>query len=158
MMDQTKNKRLSNNYEKYYPNKELKFLRINFCFLFIFICSFGFNIKGQAEYKLIVFEGSDWCSNCQRLEKNILMDNIFLEQLEKLSIQIEKIDFPQRKKLPVETKNYNNMIAEKYNFDGTFPTIIISRTDALIFQKIIYSNQSVEELMSEIKSKSANLK
>ena len=127
------------------------FIKYAYCAI-LTILSFGFQATDQSKYKLIVFEGSDWCPNCRRLEKNILSDTSFLKQLEKMSVNIERIDFPQRKKLTKSIQEYNNSVADKYAFDGSFPTIILALNETMSFQKINYSNQTTGEILSQIKS------
>jgi thiamine biosynthesis lipoprotein len=116
---------------------------------------FGFTdqIEISEKYDLIIFEGSDWCVNCIRLERNILSDTAFIKYLDHKKIRLLKIDFPQRKKLSREQKSYNEQIAGKYNFEGIFPTIIIARSDTLRFEKISYQNQSVQEIVAVISQK-----
>ena len=97
--------------------------------------------------KLIVFEGSDWCANCRRLEKNVLTDSSFVIFLEQNRIELERIDFPQRKKIAETLQKYNNAIAEKYAFDGRFPAVVLTRTDTLIYHRIEYRNQTADEFM-----------
>jgi thiamine biosynthesis lipoprotein len=104
-------------------------------------------------YNLIVFEGSDWCVNCIRLERKILNDTSFIGYLDHENIRLIKVDFPQRKKVSEEQKSANEQIAEKYGFEGVFPTILLSRSDTMIFEKIYYQNQSVEEIKAVIQHK-----
>jgi len=89
---------------------------------------------------LYVFTGSDWCADCRRLEKNILSDSIFLKTMESNNIEIEIIDFPQRKKLTPEVEKHNKSIAEIYNFEGIFPTLILSQSEEK-YEVLKYKNQ-----------------
>ena len=116
---------------------------------------FGFTnqIDKSEKYDLIIFEGSDWCVNCIRLERNILRDTAFIQYLNQKNIKLLKIDFPQRKKLSSEQQSYNEQIAGKYNFEGIFPTIIIARSDTLRFEKMSYQHQSVQEIEAVILQK-----
>jgi len=107
----------------------------------------------ETGYTLIIFEGSDWCANCWRLEKTVLQDTVFLKELKSLDITIEKIDFPQKNKQPEKTKQYNNSIAEKYDFDGSFPTLVLTKKGGGNYQKIRYRHQSGRELLEELKLK-----
>jgi len=118
----------------------------------VLVCSFfcsNLNMKPDLPPAavLYVFEGSDWCNNCARLEKKILTDSIFQKQISTLEIELERIDFPQRKKLPSELMEYNQKIAEKFGFDGVFPTLIIARTDTEHYLRIYYQNESVEDML-----------
>ena len=41
--------------------------------LVLFIFCLAFPLQAQdSDYRLLVFEGSDWCANCRRLEKKVL--------------------------------------------------------------------------------------
>lgn len=126
-----------------------QFVKIVF-FSSIIIMGSGYKPADQIGFRLIVFEGSDWCSRCLRLEKEILNDSLFLNQMQSGSIKIERIDFPQRKKLSDTTRLFNTTIAEKYAFDGSFPTIILARTDSFSYRKINYTNQSITQFLAEI--------
>jgi len=119
---------------------------------FISICFSGFNGKEPPiqTIEFLVFEGSDWCSNCKRLEKTILLDSTFKTFLTTESIQITRIDFPQRKKLEISLKEKNEALAEKYGFDGSFPGLILARTDTFRFVRFSYQNQTPDQLKSEI--------
>lgn len=123
--------------------------------IIILLLNSGFTNQTEVsdKYCLIIFEGSDWCANCIRLEKNILNDSAFIQYLNHETIKLIRIDFPQRKKLSNEQKLNNEQTARKYNFEGVFPTIVISRSDTLFFDKIYYQNQSVEEIKAVLQYK-----
>jgi len=74
----------------------------------------------------LVFEGSDWCAPCKKLERNILSTPEF-KAFAKEHLVLLKADFPRRKKnrLPVAQQKHNNALAEQYNPEGVFPTVII---------------------------------
>ncbi len=82
----------------------------------------------QTEHKpiLLVFEGSDWCAPCKKLERNILSSPEF-ETYAKENLVLLKADFPRRKKnrLPEAQQKHNDALAEKYNPEGVFPTVLI---------------------------------
>jgi thioredoxin-related protein len=101
-------------------------------------------------YKLIVFEGSDWCKKCIRFEKEVLNDPEFRSTLSDWDIELEIIDFPQRKKQSKEEQDYNATIAEKYHFNGVFPTILLSRTDKEDYLDIPYSTFDTRDFLVEL--------
>lgn len=123
----------------------------------IVIMGSGFEPKDHFRYSLIVFEGSDWCARCRSLEQTVLSDTSFLHQLDRNFIRIEKIDFPQRKKITPEAKLYNETVAEKYAFDGSFPTLILTRNDTLIYRRIKYSDENTAEILAQINSAKSEL-
>jgi thioredoxin-related protein len=114
------------------------------------------NDTSSGKTVLYIFEGSDWCTNCHRLEKQVLQDSVFIRALQSNDIQIERIDFPQQKKQTREQEEYNNSIAEKYGFNGIFPTLVLSREDKEIYKLIYYHNESGEEfskiVLTELKA------
>lgn len=115
--------------------------------------------SGDSEFKLIIFEGSDWCRNCRRLEKEVLSKEAFTTFLTNHSIKIEKVDFPQRKKLSKEVKAHNEAIAEKYDFEGIYPTIILEHVaSANFFRWTEYLNQSTDEIIQKLENKLQSLR
>ncbi|WP_430968611.1 hypothetical protein [Spongiimicrobium sp. 2-473A-2-J] len=110
---------------------------------------------GPGTHKLILFEGSDWCINCIRLEKNVLSEEAFVNFMKRREIEIERIDFPQRKKLDPLTRDYNASMAEKYGFKGKFPTLLLVKSETGEVIRINYSDQGVSEFIAAIESKIA---
>ena len=81
--------------------------------------------KHTNAYTLIVFEGSDWCVNCIRLEKNVLQTSAFKAYATQKMIAVKRVDFPQRKKLDPEIAAQNEKLADQYRFKGEFPTLLL---------------------------------
>jgi len=92
------------------------------------------------EHELIIFEGSDWCTNCHSLNKKILSTTPFKEYIKDSNIRLVKVDFPQRKKQSKEEIERNIQLAEKYKFDGNFPTIVISVKNKNEYKTLTYSS------------------
>lgn len=105
----------------------------------------------DSQYKLILFEGSDWCVNCIRLERNVLTDDTFQGFMSNTEISLERIDFPQRKEQDAATKAYNSEMAEKYNFQGIFPTIILVNVNTGERANLEYIDQSTADFIHQIK-------
>ncbi len=122
--------------------------------LLFILFSFSFNTKESVntKYKLVFFEGSDWCVNCIRFDRNVLSDPYFKYFLEKQDIEIERIDFPQRKKQDEATKTYNASIAEKFDFQGVFPTIILVENTTGEIIPLNYHDQGIDDFIAQIKS------
>ncbi len=103
----------------------------------------------DSAFRLLIFEGSDWCTNCRRLEQNILTQEVFKKFLTDNEIVLEKVDFPQRKKLEKSVIAYNDSIATKYDFDGAFPTMLLINEGSKAYVKLTnYVKQSPEEMMT----------
>lgn len=112
----------------------------------------------KGDYILYIFEGSDWCHNCIRLDKKILSTAKFTQFTEEQEITIEHIDFPQRKKLDEKTVAYNSEIAEKYNFQGIFPTLILVHSESGRTAMLSYVNEDVETFIAKIEMEKNELR
>ena len=122
-------------------------------FLAFVLFTASFSVAQSARYKLLVFEGSDWCANCIRFNTNVFTSSAFATFLEANNIAPEHIDFPQRKRLDKNTRDYNAMIAEKYKFKGLFPTILLIDTKTDKATELTYQNQKPEDFIALIQSK-----
>ena len=124
--------------------------------LCLFLVSFSLP-NPCAKYQLIVFEGSDWCASCRKLEKNVLSDSTFITFLQTNQIELLKVDFPQRKKQPTDLKKKNEQIAQKYQFKGEFPTLVLTSLEGSDFKQIVLESPSTSQLMQEITAKLTDL-
>lgn len=100
---------------------------------------------------LLVFAGSDWCSNCIRFEKKILSAKEFLSFADE-NIVILKADFPQRTPLSAPLQEQNASLAEKYNPNGVFPYLLLLSPGKSVLSYLQFSNQTPVEFITEIKS------
>jgi thioredoxin-related protein len=117
----------------------------------IFLLILFISFKASSEpAKLLIFTGSDWCPNCRRLDKNILRDSTFIHYA-KDRVVLEFVDFPQHKKLDTETIEKNRALAEKYHFQGIYPTILVLDEQGNKKGQIIYRNQRPAEFIDELK-------
>lgn len=114
-------------------------------FLYLFLFVFGSlevdSIEPETSFSLIVFEGSDWCTNCIKFEHNVLSNPEFIEYLKLNNISLVRIDFPRWEKQSKEVIKKNNNLAEQYNFQGDFPTVILSRSDSSDYIKLAHHNK-----------------
>ena len=128
-------------------------------FVFTFICvqaqftenadsAFAF-AKERNKAVLLVFSGSDWCVPCMRFEKKILKDPVFLRFSES-SLILVNADFPQSKKLPPQIVKQDEDLAEKYNPSGSFPLIVLLRSDQRVLAYLKYQNESAQDFISAI--------
>lgn len=101
---------------------------------------------------LYVFTGSDWCPNCIKFKRNVLVDSLFQIKLKELNIHIELLDFPQRKKQEADVVQHNKQKAEKFKFDGTFPTLILYSEKKDKFTKFNYHNENPEAFLQILSS------
>jgi len=75
---------------------------------------------------VLVFQGSDWCAPCIKLDREIWSSEEFKAYAEEHYVMLQA-DFPRRKKnsLSKEQQSKNNKLAEIYNKNGFFPLVVI---------------------------------
>ena len=96
----------------------------------------------------LVFSGSDWCANCIRFNKNIGRDPAFQDFI-KTDLLYLNADFPQRKKQSSELKKQNETLAEIYNPNGIFPTLLLI-SPANKITPVYYQHETVQEFIIKI--------
>lgn len=79
--------------------------------------------KKEKKAVLVNFTGSDWCIWCKRLTNEVFSKKEF-ETFAKKNLVLVKLDFPQSIEQTMETKVYNNNLAQRYGVQG-FPTILL---------------------------------
>jgi thiol:disulfide interchange protein len=92
--------------------------------------------KAKAEKKsvLVEFTGSDWCSPCIAMRKNVFTKKEFVDEASKKFVLVE-LDFPKGDKA---VKEKNQPYAEKYNIEG-FPTVILFTAEGKEFTRFFAS-------------------
>lgn len=102
-------------------------------------------LEAQKEHKeiLLVFQGSDWCAPCIKLDREIWTSSEFKEYAKKHYILV-KADFPRRSKnqLEPEQQKKNNALAEKYNQQGYFPLVVVMDEEGHVLGKTGYKKLS----------------
>lgn len=75
---------------------------------------------------ILVFQGSDWCAPCIKLNLEIWSSEEFKSYSKEHFVMLQA-DFPRKKinSLPDEQQQKNNQLAEKYNKQGYFPFVVI---------------------------------
>jgi thioredoxin-related protein len=79
--------------------------------------------KGTKKLVLMDFTGSDWCSWCIKLNKEIFSQPEF-QQYAKDNLVLVELDFPRGKPQSAEEKSRNMALANKYKIQG-FPTVVV---------------------------------
>ncbi len=107
------------------------------------------------EHKLIAlnFSGSDWCAPCIRMRKEIFESEDFSRYATNNLIMVNA-DFPRLKKnqLSRDKQKYNEVLAEKYNSEGTFPcTLLLDSNGNVLFTWKGYYNKGAESFTNEVK-------
>lgn len=92
--------------------------------------------QAKAEHKMILmdFNGSDWCTGCQALRKNILSTSEFIEYAKKNLVLVD-VDFPEHKAQAKSLKKANKALEKKFDVDG-FPTLVILDSNGKQLKKV----------------------
>ena len=109
-------------------------------------------LKEQKEI-LLVFQGSDWCAPCIKLDRNVWSTPVFKAYAQKHFVLL-KADFPKRKKnkLTKELQEHNNKLAEKYNRNGYFPYVVVLDIDGNVLGTTSYKKMSPEDYIQLLES------
>ncbi|WP_298506945.1 thioredoxin family protein [uncultured Maribacter sp.] len=88
---------------------------------------------------VLVFQGSDWCAPCIKLEKEIWSTSEFKKYAENHFVMLQA-DFPRKKKnmLSKEQILKNKELAEKYNTRGYFPFVVVLNTEGEVLGQTSY--------------------
>ena len=101
---------------------------------------------------VLVFQGSDWCAPCIRLDREIWSTTTFKE-LSKDYFVMLKADFPRKKrnKLNDELQSQNNLLAEKYNSKGYFPFVVVLDSKGQVLGTMDYEKTTPEQYFEKLK-------
>jgi thiol-disulfide isomerase/thioredoxin len=102
---------------------------------------------------LMEFTGSDWCPPCKALHKNVLMKDVFKQEMPKNFILL-KLDNPRNKskQTPEEIAQYKKL-SKEYKVTGV-PTIFLADANGKPFyKKVGYSRQPADEWVEEMTAK-----
>ena len=113
--------------------------------------------KAQASQEdnkiLLVFQGSDWCAPCIKMEHNVWSQDAF-KTYAKSNLVLLKADFPKRKnnKLDASQQEHNDALAKKYNQQGIFPLVVIMDQEGNVLGETGYKKYDSENYIEHIKS------
>jgi thioredoxin-related protein len=81
--------------------------------------------SAKADKKLVLldFTGSDWCSWCQKLDKEVFSKSDF-KDFAKDNLELVTVDFPNSKKLSHKVEKQNADLKKKFTPNG-FPTLVL---------------------------------
>lgn len=111
-------------------------------------------IASQENRKIIlVFQGSDWCAPCIKLDKEIWSSQEFIEYSKDHYVML-KADFPRKTKnaLPAEQQEKNNRLAEKYNSNGYFPLVVVLDENGKVLGETGYKKMEPGEYIAMLDS------
>lgn len=102
---------------------------------------------------ILVFQGSDWCAPCMKLEKEVWSTTEFIDYA-KENFVLLLADFPRKKQnaLTKEQQEKNDQLAEKYNKNGYFPLVLVLDKDGNVSGTTGYKNMKPNEYIQLLTS------
>jgi len=105
--------------------------------------------KTSGKFMLLDFSGSDWCSWCKKLDKEVFRQTEFKEYAADHLVTI-LIDSPRSRTLKKETLEQNEHLMRKYGIQG-FPTIILLSPDGELAGQTGYQYGGAEKYVEHLK-------
>ncbi len=102
---------------------------------------------------IMVFQGSDWCAPCMKLNKDIWSTEEFINYANDHFVML-KVDFPRKKAnaLTPEQQDKNKKLAEVYNKNGYFPFIVVIDSEGNIKGQTGYKSMTPGEYIIHLTS------
>ncbi len=104
---------------------------------------------------ILVFQGSDWCAPCIKLNKEIWSTEEFKAYAKEHYVMLQA-DFPRSKKnkLSKEQQEKNNALAEKYNKNGYFPFVVVLDKNGRVLEETGYIKTTPSKYIHHLNSTS----
>ncbi len=100
---------------------------------------------------ILVFQGSDWCAPCIKLDREVWSTAYFKTYAAKHYVML-KADFPRKKgnALPEEQSKANAILAETYNKQGYFPFVVVLNSDGKVLGESSYKKITPEDYIKQL--------
>lgn len=101
--------------------------------------------KEENKVIILVFQGSDWCAPCIKLDKEVWSTDIFKQHATENYVMLQA-DFPRKRKngLSKEQIKANAVLADKYNAQGVFPFVVVLDATGKVLGKESYKKVGAE--------------
>ncbi|MCZ4410330.1 thioredoxin family protein [Cryomorphaceae bacterium 1068] len=107
----------------------------------------------SSEHKsiVLVFQGSDWCAPCMKLDREIWSTDVFKEYAADHYVMLQA-DFPRRKAnaLSEEQTKANAALAEEYNTQGIFPFVVLMDSNGKVLGETGYKKTTPDLYIKEL--------
>lgn len=98
-------------------------------------------IEAASENKtiLLVFQGSDWCAPCIKLDREVWSTELFRNFAKDHYVMLQA-DFPRKKNNAVSEllQKKNKALAETYNKTGIFPFVVLLNAKGIVLGETGY--------------------
>jgi len=100
---------------------------------------------------ILVFQGSDWCAPCIKLDREIWNTEAFKTYAAEHYVMLQA-DFPRRKKnaLSDTQTTANAKLAEAYNRHGIFPFVVVLNSNGKVLGETSYKKTTPENYIKEL--------
>ena len=100
---------------------------------------------------ILVFQGSDWCAPCIKLDHQIWSTAVFKKYAKEHYVMLQA-DFPKRKKNALSDLQTaaNAKLAEVYNKSGIFPFVVVLNANGKVLGETGYKKITPENYIEEL--------
>jgi thioredoxin-related protein len=100
---------------------------------------------------ILVFQGSDWCAPCIKLDREVWSSEAFKTYAKKHYVMLQA-DFPRKSKneLSGAQTKANAKLAEKYNKNGVFPFVVVLNNKGEVLGETSYKKTTPENYIKEL--------
>lgn len=100
---------------------------------------------------VLVFQGSDWCAPCIKLDREVWSTESFKKYAEDHYVMLQA-DFPRKKKnaLSEAQTKANAVLAETYNKNGIFPFVVVLNSKGEVLGETSYKKTTPENYIKEL--------
>lgn len=100
---------------------------------------------------VLVFQGSDWCAPCIKLDREIWSTDTFKSYAKNNYVML-RADFPRRTKnaLSETQSKANAKLAETYNKSGIFPFVVVLDNKGKVLGETGYKKTTAEAYIEEL--------
>lgn len=102
---------------------------------------------------ILVFQGSDWCAPCIKLDHELWSTETFKNYAKEHFVMLQA-DFPRKKKnaLPETLASANGKLFETYNKNGIFPLVVVLDSKGNKLGETSYKKSTPQKYIDEINS------
>lgn len=107
--------------------------------------------KAESKPIILVFQGSDWCAPCIKLDREIWSTEAFKKYAGEHYVMVQA-DFPRKKKntLSEAQTAANSKLAEAYNKNGIFPFVVVLDANGKVLGETSYKKITPEAYIKEL--------
>ncbi|MFK8101859.1 MAG: thioredoxin family protein [Saprospiraceae bacterium] len=100
---------------------------------------------------ILVFQGSDWCAPCIKLDRKIWSTDTFKNYAKDHFVMVQ-VDFPRKKKntLSESQSAANAKLAEQYNKNGIFPFVVVLDQEGKVLGETGYKKSNPEAYIATL--------